>query len=129
MATGTLSSFIKAEMAALWTTATIKAVLLDNTYTYSAAHNALDDIPGGAILNTVTVGSRTNVGGVCDCADIVFTFVGTGRSVWLYKDTGVPSTSTLVYFANQFADGSTMSITTSPYTLTISNAGNGVFTI
>jgi hypothetical protein len=129
MATGTLSTFIKAEFAASWTVDSYSAVLLDNTYIYNAAHNALDDISGGSILDTIAVPSRTNVGGICDCGDLVFTFVGTGRAVWIYKDTGTPSTSTLAYFANQFADGSTMSITTSPYTLTISNAGNGVFTI
>lgn len=80
---------------------TVKAVLIDSaSYTYSSAHNFLDDVAAGARVGTAqTLASKTTTGGVFDAADIVFTAVAAGsavESLLLYVDTGVESTSRLI---------------------------------
>lgn len=69
------------------------------TYTYSAAHDFLDDVPSGARIGTAqTLGSKTFANGAFDAADISFPSL-TGDSIenlLVYIDTGTPSTSRLV---------------------------------
>lgn len=81
-------------------TATVKAVLIDLAdYTYSAAHDNLDDVPSGARVGTAqTLGSKTVTAGVFDAADVTFTTLTGDQSeaILLYIDSGVESTSTLI---------------------------------
>lgn len=89
---------------------TIKAALIDeNVYTYSAAHNFFDDI-SGVIGTPQTIANKT-VGtlgvGIFDGDNVTFTAV-TGaqvESVLLYKDTGTPATSPLAALIDQVASG------------------------
>jgi hypothetical protein len=80
---------------------TVKVVLIDLAdYTYSAAHDFLDDVPSGARVGTPqTLGSKTYVNGVFDAADITLPAV-TGdpsEAILGYIDTGTESTSRLVF--------------------------------
>jgi hypothetical protein len=79
---------------------TIKAALIDTgAYTYSAAHDFLDDVPGGAIIGTAqTIGSKTFTAGVFDGADVTFTAVtgATVEAILIFNDTGTASTSNLI---------------------------------
>lgn len=81
---------------------TIKAVLIDAAdYTYSSAHDFLDDVPSGARVGTPqTLGSKTTTGGVFDAADITFSAVtgDVSEAILLYKDTGVEGTSPLIAY-------------------------------
>lgn len=91
--------------------------LLDDSYTYNAAHNFLDDVTG--ILGTpqVLTGRTVLTGGVCDADDLNYPDVSIGetvRAVLIAVDTGTPATSPLVYFADVNND-----------TTPISYAGNG----
>lgn len=90
----------------------IKAALIDTgTYTFSAAHQYLSDITGGAVVGTAqAIGSKT-VGSlgvaIFDGADVTYTAV-TGASVeaiLLYKDTGTSSTSPLIGLIDQVTSG------------------------
>jgi hypothetical protein len=79
---------------------TIKCVLIDTAdYTYSAAHDFLDDVAAGARVGTAqTLGSKTVTNGIFDAADATFTSV-TGdvcEAILIYKDTGTESTSNLI---------------------------------
>lgn len=69
------------------------------TYTYSAAHDFLDDVASGARIGTPQViGSKTFANGVFDGADISFPSL-TGDSIealLVYIDTGSAATSRLV---------------------------------
>jgi hypothetical protein len=69
------------------------------TYTYSSAHDMLDDVPSGARIGTPqTLGSKTFANGTFDAADISFPSL-TGDSVealLVYLHTGTESTSRLV---------------------------------
>lgn len=97
-----------------WLTGNIKAVLLDATYTYSAAHDFLNDIGGGAIVATsgnLTGKSATN--GVADADDVTFTAL-TGdpvTQIWIYKDTGSAATSLLICYYNYDSSGSPIIVT------------------
>lgn len=79
---------------------TIKAVLIDTAdYTYSAAHNFLDDVPAGARVGTAqTLASKTFTDGVFDAADISFPALTGDESeaILIYEDTGVEATSHLI---------------------------------
>lgn len=89
------------------TTDTIKAILVDTgTYTFSAAHEFLSDIPSGARLASATLTGKVEYLGRFDADDTTFTSVpaGTGgasaaEAVAIYKDTGAVGTSSLIgYF-------------------------------
>ena len=80
---------------------TLKAALVPNAYTYSAAHEFLSDI--GTLVGTpVTLANKSVAGGVFDADDAAFGAVAAGSTVKalaVYKDTGNPTTSPLlVYF-------------------------------
>ena len=83
------------------TTVTIKAVLCRG-YTYSAAHDNLDDIAGGLRVSTsAAIGSFTVVDNIVDCADFSFAAVPAGaacEAIVFFRDTGVESTSTLIMY-------------------------------
>jgi hypothetical protein len=85
------------------TTDTIKCELVDSaSYTYSAAHQYLSDVAGGArIATSQTLTSKTVTNGQFDCVDPVFTAVAAGgphEYLILYVDSGVDSTSELLVF-------------------------------
>jgi hypothetical protein len=70
----------------------IRAVLIDSAdYTFSAAHDFLDDIPGGArVAVSSGLGSPTFTSGVFDTADFAFTSVTGDQSeaIELYNHDG-----------------------------------------
>lgn len=81
---------------------TVKCVLIDTAdYTYSSAHDFLDDVAAGSRVGTAqTLGSKTFTGGVFDAADATFTAV-TGdpiEAVIIWLDTGVEATSQLLAY-------------------------------
>lgn len=85
-----------------WDTDTIKCVLIDSAdYTFSAAHDFLDDVPSGARVGTAqTLASKTVTSGVADAADVTFTAV-TGdpvEAIVIWKDTGSEATSRLIAY-------------------------------
>ena len=95
------------------TTLPIEAVLLRG-YTYSSAHDNLDDIGAGlriatqsmtgfALTATVTVtsGGCTVTGPAVDCNNYIFTAVPAGaacESIVYYHASGVEGTSTLIFY-------------------------------
>ena len=90
-------------------TGNVKAVLIDLAdYTYSAAHDFLDDVPVGArVATSANLGTKTYTNGTFDTADFSFTAV-TGdpsEALILYIDTGVAGTSRLVAFLDTGVTG------------------------
>ncbi len=95
--------------------ATLKAILVDDSYTYSASHNALDDLTGtlgtAEDLTGATV-TAVSANAVFDADDLVFTGIAaseTVQAVIIYLDTGTPSTSLLLGF---FDTGVNLPLTT-----------------
>lgn len=87
-----------------WTSGTVSAYLIDlgGGYTFSAAHDFLDDVAAGAReAGPVNIGTPTATDGACGGNDITFSLVPVGPSIEaiiIYKNTGVESTSGLIAF-------------------------------
>ena len=85
------------------TAVTVKAALLSDAYTYSAAHEFLSD--AGTLVGTAqTLASKAITGGVFDAADANFGAIAPGstaKAAILYKDTGNASTSPLLAYIDQ----------------------------
>lgn len=83
------------------TSADIRCILVDSAdYTYSAAHEFLSSVPGGARVSTFTLASKTVTAGVFDAADGTFTAV-TGdpsEALILYVHTGSDATARLLFY-------------------------------
>lgn len=112
---------------------TIKAVLVDAAdYTYSNAHNFLDDVPSGAratngtgTLASKTIGTSGNVT-TFDAADLTLTAV-TGdpsEAVVIYKDTGAEATSQLIAYLELSS-----AVTPNGGNITLQWNASGLFTI
>jgi len=93
-------------------TDTMKIVLIDVTYTYSTAHDFLDDIAAGdRVATSSALASKTTTDGAFDAADVTFTAL-TGNTVtsWvLFKDTGTASTSQLIAYFDTVSGGGALS--------------------
>lgn len=80
---------------------TIKVTLVDAAdYTFSAAHDYIDDVPAGARVATATLGSKTTTSGIFDAADATFTSVtgDVSEALVIWKDTGVEATSCVIAY-------------------------------
>jgi len=80
---------------------TIRAVLVDTgTYTYSAAHNAYDDLSGVVGSESPAFSSKSVTDGIFDAADITFSTVSgaTVEALVIFLDTGTPSTDLLLAY-------------------------------
>lgn len=99
-----------------WDTDTFKVVALDSSYTYNAAHDFLDDVTGGAIIATSSaLSTKTITDGYANSDDVTYSALPGGDTItqlWLYKDTGVGSTSTLIAYYDTKADTSAISVAT-----------------
>jgi hypothetical protein len=115
------------------TSATIKMQLLEG-YTYSAAHDHLDDVGGGTRVGAaVTLSGKTVTGGAFRATVPTFASVTTGHTVdglVVYEDTGTESTSRLVCLVDTRASGSTpLAIVTDGTDIDLSWGTNPIFTI
>ena len=110
-------------------TDTIKAALVDTgVYTYSAAHDFLDDLTG-IVGTAVTLGTKTTTAGVFDAADSTFTAVtgATVEAIVIYKDTGgSPDTSQLLAYIDS---GTGLPVTPNGGDITIAWNASGIFGI
>ena len=114
------------------TSADIRAILVDTgTYTYSSAHDFLDDVAGGArIAVSSTLGSPTFASvatGVFDAADVTFTAVSGSsvEAIILYVHTGVEATSRLLAYIDTGVTG--LPFTPSGGDVTIQWPAGGIF--
>lgn len=113
--------------------ATIKAQLVDTaSYTYSAAHQFLSDVAGGARVGSpVTLGSKAVTNGVFDAADLTFSGLSSAPSIEalvLYADTGVEGTSYLIAYIDT-ATGLPITAGATGGTVTWDNTANKIFAV
>lgn len=102
----------------------IRVALLDNTYTFSSAHDFRNDLTGVVALSGALT-SKTITSGVFDAADGLASSV-TGNaivSLALYKHTGVSSTDPLI----GFIDG--LSLTPNGNNINIVWNASGIFAL
>lgn len=88
-----------------WSSDTIKAALVKNTYPQDLAADEFYSAISSYVLNTPqTLGSKTYAAGVFDAADVTFAAVTAGdttEGIVIYKDTGNPATSPLLIYIDQ----------------------------
>lgn len=110
---------------------TIKVTLVDAaSYTYSAAHDFIDDVPGGARISTQTLAGKTVTTNVFDADDVTFTTVasGTYEALVIWEDTGTESTSRLIAYIDT-ATGLPVTSTGGNATVTWDNGANKIFAL
>lgn len=90
------------------TTDDIRVILVDTAdYTYSTAHDFLDDVPAGArVAVSGSLTSKSVTDGVFDAADVTFSSVtgDVSEAVIFYKHTGTESTSNLIAYIDSWGD-------------------------
>lgn len=109
----------------------IKAVLVDLAdYTYSAAHDFLDDVAvAGRVATSGNLASKTTTNGTFDAADFSFTAV-TGdvcEALIIYIDTGSAATSRLVAFYDTGVTG--LPVTPNGGDINVTVNASGFFTL
>lgn len=86
-----------------WSSDDVRVTLVRG-YTFSAAHDFLDDVTGAGgtlVATSATLTSKTVTSGVADAADFTYATVGAGAACQCligYVHTGTPSTSALVFY-------------------------------
>lgn len=114
-----------------WPTDTIKCVAVDAGYTFSAAHDFLDDVDAGARVATTTLTNCVAPGGVLDADDATFTTPPAGDTItgfFIYKDTGVEATSRLIYWIDT-VNGTAVSVATNDEDITLTWNASGIVKI
>lgn len=80
----------------------VKCVMVTSSYTYSAAHQYLSDVAGGARVATSSgLTNKTLTNGTFDADDVTYTTPASGSTVTglvLFIDTGVEGTSRLICY-------------------------------
>jgi hypothetical protein len=115
-------------------TADIRAVLIDTAdYTFSAAHDFLDDVPSGARVGTPVALASKTVGtvaaGVFDAADTTLSAVTGDQSeaIILFVHTGSDATARLLFYLDTGVTG--LPVTPSGGDVVIQWNASGIFSI
>ncbi len=116
-----------------WRDAGITAVALSDTYVYSSSHQYYSDL-SGVLDSVILTGNTVLSDGVADAQDAVFTSIGVGEeiaAIVVYLNTGTPTTSPLIYFADTNDDGTSIARTGdgTPVTVNWSSSDSRVFKI
>ena len=105
----------------------VKAVLVDGAdYTYSSAHDFLDDVAAGArVATSGNLASKTIANGTADCADFSFTAVTGDPSeiLIIYIDSGSAATSPLVAYYDTGVTGFPVTPNGGDITVTVNASG------
>lgn len=111
---------------------TVKALLVDDGYTYSAAHDFLDDVVAGVRVGTAqTVTTSVTLEALSATSSPTFTTVTNPSDVagvWLYLDAGSDATRRLLAFYDRRADTTAVTFTPDGGNLTLTWSGP-LFTI
>lgn len=107
----------------------IRVILVDAAdYTFSQAHDFLDDVPGAArVAVSGALASKTVTDGVFDAADVTFSAV-TGdpcEALIIYRHTGVEGTSRLIAYLDTGFTG--LPVTPSGGDITVTWNASGIF--
>jgi hypothetical protein len=112
---------------------TIKVVLVDSGYTFSSAHDFLDDVGAGTrVATSAALASKTGTNGNFDSDAVVFTALAGGDTItglWVFKDTGVEATSRLIAWYDTNAAAAAISVATNGGDVTVTPHANGWFRV
>ena len=106
---------------------TVKVALVDTgTYTYSAAHDFLNDL-SGVVGTAQTIANTTVANGLFDGDNVTYTAVvgATVEALVIYIDTGNPATSRLVAYIDTSVTG--LPVTPNGGDITVTWNASGIF--
>jgi hypothetical protein len=110
---------------------TVKVILIDTAdYTYSSAHDMLDDVPSAArVATSGALANKTVTNGTFDSDDPSFTGVTGDQSEALiyYIDTGTESTSRLVAYVDSASSG--LPMTPNGGNINVTQNASGIFSL
>lgn len=108
---------------------TVKVVGVTSGYTYSTAHDNLDDVTGGLRVATGTLANKTFASGVFDADNVTFTAVSGSAiaALILYLDTGTESTSKLIAYIDSASAG--LPVTPNGGDITLTWNASGIFAL
>lgn len=108
----------------------IRIILIDTAdYTYSAAHDFLDDVAAGArVAVSSALASKTFTNGTFDAADKTLSAVTGDQSeaIIIYLHTGTESTSYLIAYIDA---GTGLPVTPNGGDITVQFNASGIFTL
>lgn len=111
----------------------IKMVAVDSGYTFSAAHDNLDDVTAGArVATSGNLTTKTSTDGYFDSDPVTYTALASGDTIagfWQYKDTGVESTSKLMAWFDTDGSAVSISIATDGGNVVVTPAATGWFRV
>lgn len=112
----------------------ILVVALDATYTYSATHDFFDDVTASAIVATSSaLGTKTATDGYFDSANPSMGSPVAGDTItqfWLYNNTpATDATKQLIYYFDEDAAGSAISVATDGGEITVTVPASGWFRV
>ena len=109
----------------------VRVILVDTTdYTYSSAHDFLDDVPSGARVATSGALTNTTVtNGTFDADDVTFSSVTGDQSeaLIIYIHTGSEATSRLVAYIDTGVTG--LPVTPNGGNISLAWNASGIFTL
>lgn len=90
-----------------WDTDDIRVMLTKSAYTFSAAHDFLDDVSAQDNGRSAALGTKTVTSGVADAADasLVATAAAACASLVIFKHTGVDATARLIAYIDTTSAG------------------------
>ena len=107
----------------------VRVILVDAAdYTFSQAHDFLDDVPGAArVAVSGAMTGKTVTDGAFDAADVTFTAVSGDQSeaLIIYRHTGTESTSRLIAYIDTGVTG--LPVTPSGADITVTWNASGIF--
>jgi hypothetical protein len=113
-----------------WDTDDIRGCLVKSSYTFSAAHDFLDDIGTDDNGRTAALGSKTVTSGVADAADtsLVATSAVACKAIALFKHTGSDATARLIAYIDTPTSGLPFTPSASQtVSITWDNGANKIF--
>lgn len=101
----------------------IRLVVTDATYTFSAAHDNLDDVLAGTrVATSGNFAGKTGTDGYFNSNDVTFSALAAGDTIeggWIYKHTGVESSSKLMAWYDTNAAAAAISVATNGGDITV----------
>jgi hypothetical protein len=92
-----------------WDTDDVRAVLVKSTYTFSAAHDFMDDLSGSTYDNgrTAALGTKTVTSGVADAADTSLTATSAVacNAIVVYKYNVADASARLIAYIDTVTSG------------------------
>jgi hypothetical protein len=109
----------------------VKVAAVSATYTYSTAHDFLNDL-SGVVATSPNLTTKTTTGGVFTCDPFTFTAVAGGSTITafvVYLDTGSSATSPLLAYLDTKGDATPVSIVTDGGDIVVTPNAAGLFAI